>query len=199
MLQDIKQVYWRANKEMEDSVRRISAPLSDEVIDSLRAGDNVLISGKVFAARDESHKRLARLIQEGEELPIHLQGAIIYYVGPSPARPGRIVGSAGPTTSGRMDLYTPDLLARGLKGMIGKGTRSEEVIEAIKREGAVYFGTIGGAGALLSRCIKSISIVAYQDLGPEALMEMEIVDLPAVVVVDRFGNDLYKMWRKQVL
>lgn len=184
---------------MEDSVRRISAPLSDEVIDSLRAGDNVLISGKVFAARDESHKRLARLIQEGEELPIHLQGAIIYYVGPSPARPGRIVGSAGPTTSGRMDLYTPDLLARGLKGMIGKGTRSEEVIEAIKREGAVYFGTIGGAGALLSRCIKSISIVAYQDLGPEALMEMEIVDLPAVVVVDRFGNDLYKMWRKQVL
>lgn len=198
MLQDIRPVYWRASKVMEDSIH-ISTPLEDDVISSLDAGDSVLISGKIFAARDAAHKILVQLIQRGEELPIDLKGAVIYYVGPSPASPGRIVGSAGPTTSGRMDLYTPELLACGLKGMIGKGTRSLEVIQAIRREGAVYFGTIGGAGALLSRCIESIKIVAYQDLGPEALMEMEVNNLPAVVVVDSFGNDLYRMCRKQVL
>lgn len=183
---------------MEGSVH-ISTPLEDDVIRSLDAGDSVLISGKIFAARDAAHKMLVQLIQRDEELPIDLEGAIIYYVGPSPACPGKIVGSAGPTTSGRMDFYTPELLARGLKGMIGKGTRSEEVIQAIIREGAVYFGTIGGAGALLSRCIKSIRIVAYQDLGPEALMQMEVTNLPAVVVVDSFGNDLYRMCRRHVL
>lgn len=183
---------------MEDSIH-ISTPLEDEVIRSLRAGDSVLISGKIFAARDAVHKKFAQLIRDGKELPIDLKGAIIYYVGPSPAAPGRIIGSAGPTTSGRMDVYTPDLLARGLRGMIGKGTRSEEVVQALVREGAVYFGTIGGAGALLSRCIESVKVVAYQELGPEALMELEVKNLPAVVVVDSLGNDLYRMCRKCVL
>ncbi|MEA2038728.1 MAG: Fe-S-containing hydro-lyase [Thermodesulfobacteriota bacterium] len=169
----------------------LKTPLSIEDIEMLRSGDRVVISGIIYSARDTAHRRLLELIDAGKELPIPIEGQVIYYVGPSPARPGRAIGAAGPTTSYRMDAYTPRLLELGLKGMIGKGKRSTEVKKAIVRHKAVYMAATGGAGALMSRAIKHARIVAYEDLGPEAIRKLEVDKLPAIVVNDIEGNDLY--------
>ena len=171
---------------------KISPPLSDKDVEVLKSGDQVLISGIMYGARDAAHKRLVELIDKGEKLPIDLQGQIIYYVGPSPARPGRPIGAAGPTTSTRMDAYSPKLIEQGLKGMIGKGSRSPAVIEAMKKHKAVYLAAVGGAGALLSRCIKKSEVVAYPELGAEAIYRFTVEDFPAIVVNDVQGNDLYE-------
>lgn len=170
----------------------IKTPLRDEDILKLKAGDRVNLSGIVFTARDAAHARLVDLIEKDEKLPIPLQGQVIYYVGPAPAKPGEIIGSAGPTTSYRMDPFTPVLLKHGLKGMIGKGARSKEVREAIKRYGAVYFAAVGGAAALISRSIKRAELVAYPDLGPEAIRKLEVESFPLIVINDVYGNDLYE-------
>lgn len=172
--------------------KSIHAPLDEETRENLRAGDFVSISGTIYTARDAAHKRMDETLKRGESLPIELENNIIYYLGPSPAREGRVIGSAGPTTSGRMDKYTPDLLDLGLKGMIGKGRRSAAVKEAIVRNKCVYFAAIGGAGALLSKAIISSEVIAYEDLGTEAVRKLEVVDFPAIVVVDSLGNDLYE-------
>jgi fumarate hydratase subunit beta len=174
------------------AIRKISTPLTDEVIATLKAGDNVEISGTLYTARDAAHKRLVSLIREGKELPMDIQGQIIYYVGPAPAKPGQAIGSAGPTTSYRMDSYAPILMEHGLKGMIGKGSRSRNVRDAMVKHKAVYFAAIGGAGALLAKCVKASEIVAYEDLGPEAIRKLTVEDFPAVVVNDTYGNDLYE-------
>jgi fumarate hydratase subunit beta len=175
-----------------DKIISLKTPLRDEVIAELRSGDRVLISGVVYTARDAAHKRMVELIAAGRELPFDVQGQIIYYVGPTPPGPGRIIGSAGPTTSSRMDAYTPALLKAGLKGMIGKGSRGREVIESMKACGAVYFAATGGAGALISETIESVEIVAYEDLGTEAIRRMEVRDFPAIVINDIHGHDLYR-------
>ncbi len=172
--------------------RRIRLPLSDTVISELRAGDQVLLSGDIYTARDAAHKRMTETIAAGGELPFDLQGQAIYYTGPTPAKPGDIIGSAGPTTSGRMDAYTPELLARGLKGMIGKGYRNEAVIEAIVRHKAVYFGAVGGAGALIARTVRAVRTIAYEDLGTEAIRLLTVQDFPAIVLIDCLGNDGYR-------
>ena len=169
----------------------IRAPLDTETISSLKAGDFVYISGTIYTARDAAHKRMSEALAGKGALPIELKNNIIYYLGPSPAREGRVIGSAGPTTSGRMDKYTPALLDLGLKGMIGKGRRSKEVKEAVVRNGCVYFAAIGGAGALLSKAIKA-SEVAYEDLGTEAVRKLEVENFPVIVVMDADGNDLYE-------
>ena len=169
----------------------IQAPLTKEGLKALKAGDNVLISGVVYAARDAAHKKLIALLDEGRELPFDIKGQIIYYVGPCPARPGEIIGSAGPTTSGRMDAYAPALIERGLAGMIGKGLRSTEVVNAMMKFGAVYFGATGGAGALIARSVISEEVLAFNELGPEALRRLEVRDLPVIVVIDSSGNNLY--------
>ena len=178
----------------------ISLPLTEEEISSLRSGDYVYLSGIIYTARDAAHKRMFEAMKKGEDLPIDLRGNMIYYLGPSPAREGQIIGSAGPTTSSRMDKYTPDMLDCGLKGMVGKGKRSPEVIEAIKRNRAVYFAAVGGAGALLSKCITEAEIVAYDDLGTEAIRRLRIENLPVIVVIDSLGNNLYdtaaEKWRE---
>ncbi len=171
---------------------RINTPLSDDVIKALKSGDKLLISGVIYTGRDAAHKRLVDLIEKGEELPFDIAGQIIYFVGPTPARPGRPVGSAGPTTSYRMDAYSPRLIEKGLKGMIGKGARSPEVIEAMMKFGCIYMAAVGGAGALISQSIKSSEVIAYEDLGPEAIRRMEVEDMPVVVVNDTRGNDLYR-------
>ena len=179
--------------------KRITTPLTAEKTKDLKAGDDILISGVIYTGRDAAHKRLVELVKEGKQLPVDLKDAIIYYVGPAPAKPGQAIGSAGPTTSYRMDAYAPTLLDLGLKGMIGKGKRSDEVIDAMKRNDAVYFGAIGGAGALLSKCIKKAEIVCYEDLGAEAVRRLEVEDLPVVVVIDKDGNNLYEEGRKSYL
>lgn len=179
--------------------KRITTPLTAEKTKDLKAGDDVLISGVIYTGRDAAHKRLVELVKEGKQLPVDLKDAIIYYVGPAPAKPGQAIGSAGPTTSYRMDAYASTLLDLGLKGMIGKGKRSDEVIDAMKRNDAVYFGAIGGAGALLSKCIKKAEIVCYEDLGAEAVRRLEVEDLPVVVVIDKDGNNLYEEGRKSYL
>ena len=179
------------------SVIRISTPLDDETVTQLKSGDNVLINGIIYTGRDAAHKRLVDLLDRGESLPFDIAGQIIYFVGPTPARPGRPVGSAGPTTSYRMDAYSPKLIAQGLKGMIGKGARSQEVLEAIKKYKCLYLAAVGGAGALISQSIKRSEVIAYEDLGPEAIRMMEVEDFPAVVVNDVTGNDLYKEGIKQ--
>ncbi len=176
--------------------KRIHTPLTDDAVVSLRAGDNLLISGSIYTGRDAAHKRLVDLITSGKELPFDMNGQIIYYVGPSPARPGRVIGSAGPTTSGRMDAYSSLLLKHGLKGMIGKGSRSLQVREAMKEFKGVYMAATGGAAALLTRSIKSMDLVAYEDLGPEAIRILHVEDFPVVVVNDVFGNDLYETGMK---
>ncbi len=176
-------------------VKRITTPLTDEVVEGLHAGDAVAISGVVYQARDAAHKRLVALLEAGEELPFVLDGAVVYYMGPSPARPGRIIGSAGPTTSGRMDAYAPAFLARGLKGMIGKGLRSEEVKSALREHAAVYFAATGGAGALLARHIVASEVIAWPELGAEALARLEVSEFPAIVVNDCHGRDLYEEGR----
>lgn len=177
----------------------VTTPLTEDKIKQLRAGDRVLISGIIYTARDAAHKRLIELLDKGKQLPIDVKNQIIYYVGPTPAKPGMALGSAGPTTSYRMDPYTPRLLDLGLRGMIGKGIRSLEVIEAIKRNKGVYFGAIGGAAALISKSIKSSQIIAYKDLGSEAIRRLEIVNLPVVVVIDSLGNNLYEIGQKDYL
>ncbi len=175
----------------------ITAPISGEVAKDLRAGDYVYISGRIYTARDAAHKRMYEAVEDGRELPLDLNNNIIYYMGPSPARDGRPIGSAGPTTSSRMDKYTPTFLDMGLKGMIGKGKRTKEVMEAIVRNGAVYFAAVGGAGALLSRSIKSSKVIAYDDLGTEAIRELQVEDFPVIVVLDSSGNNLYEMALKE--
>jgi fumarate hydratase subunit beta len=179
---------------------RLKTPLSNDDVDKLKIGDKVLITGVIYTGRDAAHKRLTDLVKEGKELPIDVKGQIIYYVGPAPARPGKPIGSAGPTTSYRMDAYAPKLMELGMKGMIGKGNRAPEVIEAMKKYKAVYFGATGGAGAVLARSIKKATVVAYEDLGPEAIHRLEVEDFPAVVINDTKGNDLYvegaKKYRK---
>ena len=170
----------------------VKVPLSREDARKLRSGDSCLLSGVIYTARDAAHKRLCELIAQGKELPFDVKDSIIYFVGPTPARPGEVIGSAGPTTSYRMDAYSPTLIAMGQTGMIGKGKRSEEVIAAMKEHGAVYFGAIGGCGALLSQCIKKSEIIAYEDLGAEAIRRLEVEDFPVVVVIDSEGNNLYE-------
>ncbi len=172
--------------------KRISAPLIKEELVELKAGDYVYISGTIYSARDAAHKRLYETMLEEKEIPIDLKDNIIYYLGPTPAKEGQVIGSAGPTTSSRMDKYTPLLLDHGLNGMIGKGKRSKEVIDSIVKNKAVYFAAVGGAGALLSKCIKSSEIIAYDDLGTEAIRKMKVEDFPVIVVIDSEGNNLYE-------
>ena len=172
--------------------RNITAPLSDEVAKELKSGDYVYITGTIYTARDAAHKRMWEALEKGEELPIEMKNNIIYYMGPSPAREGRPIGSAGPTTASRMDKYAPRLLDLGLGAMIGKGKRTQEVIDAIIRNESVYFAAVGGAGALLSKCIKRSEVVAYDDLGAEAIRRLEIENFPVIVVIDKDGNNLYE-------
>ncbi|MBQ1263170.1 MAG: Fe-S-containing hydro-lyase [Oscillospiraceae bacterium] len=177
----------------------INAPLSREEARKLRAGDSCLISGVIYTARDAAHKRLVDLVNEGKEMPLDVKDNIIYFVGPTPAKEGQAIGSAGPTTSYRMDAYSPTLIREGLTGMIGKGKRGPEVIAAMKEHGAVYFGAIGGCGALLSKCIKKAEVIAYDDLGAEAIRRLEVEDFPAIVIIDSEGNNLYESGRKAYL
>jgi fumarate hydratase subunit beta len=177
--------------------RLITTPVSDELIKDLKIGEKVEISGIIYTARDAAHKRLVELIERGEELPFSLPGQVIYYVGPAPAKPGAAVGAAGPTSSYRMDAYAPTLIANGLKGMIGKGPRDENVKEAMKKHGAVYFAAVGGAGALISKSIVSAEVIAYPELGAEAVRRMEVKNFPAIVAIDMFGNDLYQKGREE--
>ena len=173
-------------------VKNIGLPLTDDVIKGLRSGDNVLLTGIMYVARDAAHRRMVEALDRGEPLPFDIAGQTIYYMGPSPAPPGRITGSAGPTTSGRMDIYTTRLIERGLKGMIGKGMRSQPVKDAIVKFKAVYFGAVGGAGAIISRSIRKAEVIAYDDLGAEAIRKIEVEDFPAVVINDIYGADLYE-------
>ncbi len=179
--------------------KHITTPLTIEKVRDLKAGDSVLISGVIYTARDAAHKRLCELANEGKELPFDVKDSVVYYVGPAPAKGDQVIGSAGPTTSYRMDAYSPTLIALGQRGMLGKGKRSAEVVEAMRQHGAVYFGAIGGAGALLSRCIKKAEIVAYEDLGAEALRRLEVENFPAFVIIDSEGNNLYENGRKEYL
>lgn len=178
---------------------KIQTPLTREKARSLKAGDSCLISGTIYTARDAAHKRLCELVAAGRELPMDIQDAIIYFVGPTPAKPGQAIGSAGPTTSYRMDAYSPTLISIGQTGMIGKGKRNAEVVNAMKEHGAVYFGAIGGCGALLSKCIKKAEIIAYEDLGAEAIRRLEVEDFPVVVIIDSKGNNLYESGRQAYL
>ena len=177
--------------------KHISTPITEGVTSNLCAGDYVYITGTIYVARDAAHKRMMEVLEKKEQLPIEIQNATIYYMGPSPAREGRPIGSAGPSTASRMDKYAPTLLDLGQKAMIGKGKRSPEVIEAIVRNHAVYFAAVGGAGALLSKCIKTSEIVCYEDLGAEAIRKLNVVDFPAIVVIDRKGNNLYETALKE--
>ena len=170
----------------------LTTPLGEEDVDRLKIGDRILISGAVYTARDAAHKRMIDQLNRGENLPFDVRGQIIYYVGPSPARPGRPIGAAGPTTSYRMDAYSPRLMDEGLKGMIGKGMRSRDVIDAMKRHRCVYMAAVGGAAALLSRCIKTAEVIAYEDLGPEAIRRLEVENFPVILVNDVQGHDLYE-------
>ncbi len=175
---------------------RIDTPLTKDKTVNLKAGDTVLLSGVIYTGRDAAHKRLIELLDKNEKLPIDVENEVIYYVGPSPAKPGQVIGSAGPTTSYRMDPYAPRLMDLGLTGMIGKGARNQEVIDAMKRNKAVYFGAIGGAAALIGKSIVKSEIIAYEDLGSEAIRRMEVKDMPLVVVIDSEGNNLYELGPK---
>ena len=175
-----------------DSTRKLQPPLTEADVRLLKAGDEVLISGVIYTARDMAHKRLCEAIEAGRELPLKLDGAVIYFVGPSPAPAGRVIGAAGPTTSSRMDAFSPKLLANGLKAMLGKGYRGEQVRDALKKNTAVHLSTIGGAGALLSKHITAAEVIAYDDLGTEAVRKLQVVDFPAVVAYDCYGNSVYK-------
>jgi fumarate hydratase subunit beta len=172
--------------------KKVMLPLTDEILKGLRAGDNLLLTGVIYVGRDAAHKRMVEALDQGKPLPFDIKGATVYYMGPSPARPGRVIGSAGPTTSGRMDAYAPRLMAEGLKGMIGKGLRSKAVKDAMMKYKAVYLGAIGGAGAIISRSIKKAEVVAYEELGAEALRRLEVEDFPVTVVNDIYGGDLYE-------
>lgn len=170
----------------------ITSPIDPEVIEKLTAGTQVLVSGVIYTARDAAHRRLVQALDKGEKLPLDLKGQTLYYMGPSPARPGQIIGSAGPTTSSRMDIYTPRLIAAGVRAMIGKGSRSSAVKGAMKKYKAIYFVTLGGAGALLARCIKQVEVIAYEDLGPEAILRLNVDQFPAIVANDVYGADLFE-------
>ena len=178
---------------------KIETPLTKEKLQGLKAGDSVLLSGVIYTGRDAAHKRLIELLDKNEKLPIDVENETIYYVGPSPAKEGQVIGAAGPTTSYRMDPYAPRLLDLGLKGMIGKGARNQEVIDAMKRNGAVYFGAIGGAAALISKSIVKSEIVCYEDLGSEAIRRLEVKDMPLVVIIDSRGNNLYEIGKNDYL
>lgn len=173
-------------------MKKIQTPLTQAMIKELRIGEELLITGIIYGARDAAHKKMLETLAKGEPLPIPLEGQIIYYVGPCPAKPGEVIGSAGPTTSGRMDAYAPQLLNLGLKGMIGKGQRTNEVIQAMQKNGAVYLGAVGGAGALLAQRIKKARVVAYPELGPEAIWQFQVEDFPVMVIIDSQGNNLYR-------
>ena len=177
---------------MSTMAKRIALPLSDEAVADLRAGDDVLLSGTMYVGRDSAHKRIVEALDQGKPLPFDIKGQTIYYMGPSPAKPGHAIGSAGPTTSGRMDSYSPRLMAEGLRGMVGKGMRSAPVKEAMKQHRAVYFAAIGGAGALISKAIKKSDVIAYEELGAEALLRIEVADFPVIVINDIYGGDLYE-------
>ena len=177
----------------------IQTPLTREMARTLKSGESCLITGTIYTARDAAHKRLCELVAQGKELPFDAKDSIIYFVGPTPAKPGQAIGSAGPTTSYRMDAYSPTMIAQGQTGMIGKGKRSPEVIAAMKEYGAVYFGAIGGCGALLSKCIKKAEVIAYPDLGAEAIRRLEVENFPVVVIIDSEGNNLYKTGRQEYL
>ena len=179
--------------------KHITTPFTYEKVKDLKCGDNVLISGVIYTSRDAAHKRLVEAYERGEELPYDVKDTIVYYVGPAPAKPNQVIGSAGPTTSYRMDAYSPTMIKLGQRGMIGKGKRSPEVIQAMKEVGAVYFGAIGGAGAMLAQCIKKAEVIAYDDLGAEALRRLEVENLPAFVIIDSEGNNLYENGRQQYL
>jgi fumarate hydratase subunit beta len=179
--------------------QRITTPLNKDIAASLRAGDTVLLNGVVYTARDAAHARLVELLDQGKELPIDIRDAVIYYVGPTPAKPGYVIGSAGPTTSYRMDAYAPRLIELGLRGMIGKGKRSQDVIDSMKRHGAVYFGAIGGAAALIAKTITECEMVCYEDLGSEAIRKLTVRDFPVTVVIDSQGNNLYEIGLKDYL
>ena len=179
--------------------KKITLPLTEELARSLKAGDRVLLSGYIYTSRDAGHKRMCEALARGEELPIDPMNATIYYVGPTPAKPGTVIGSAGPTTSGRMDAYAPTMMSVGARGMIGKGARLPEVVEAMKKYTGVYFGAIGGAGALLAKCIKSAKLIAFEDLGAEALRELYVEDMPLMVIIDSEGNNLYEQGRADYL
>jgi fumarate hydratase subunit beta len=171
---------------------QITSPFEEQAIERLRSGDDVLITGVIYAARDAAHKRMIESLDKGDKLPIDINGQTIYYMGPSPTKPGQVIGSAGPTTSGRMDAYTPRLIAEGLRAMIGKGERSTAVKEAIRQYKAIYFAIIGGIGALISKAIAKSEVIAYDDLGSEAFLRLEVKDLPAIVINDIYGGDLYE-------
>lgn len=179
--------------------RRITTPLTEEKVRELKSGDTVLITGTIYTARDAAHKRMIDTLNEGKDLPMDIKDSIIYYVGPTPPKPGMSIGSAGPTTSYRMDAYSPTLIKLGLKGIIGKGLIGEDVIEAIKDNSAVYFGAIGGAAALIGKCVKKAELVAYEDLGSEAIRRLEVEDLPVVVIIDAEGSNLYKIGQSEYL
>lgn len=176
---------------------RLETPLTQEKLRSLKVGDNVLIDGVIYTARDAAHKKMVEALEKGEDLPFEAKDQIIYFVGPTPAKEGQVIGSAGPTTSGRMDAYSPKLIAKGLTGMIGKGLRSSDVVEAMKKHGAVYFGAIGGAGALIAKCIVSAEVIAYPELGTEAVHRLVVKDFPVIVIIDHEGNNLYEIGKKQ--
>ncbi len=173
--------------------KSIEIPTTKEILSTLMSGDRVLLSGTLYTARDAAHKRMIEALEQGEPLPFPIEGAFIYYAGPSPAKPGKVIGAAGPTTSYRMDAFTPRLLDLGLSGMIGKGDRSAEVTNAIQRNGAVYFAAVGGAGALIAKSIQKVEIIAFQDLGAEAITKLTVKDFPVIVAIDSLGNDLYKV------
>jgi fumarate hydratase subunit beta len=182
--------------------KKITSPFNDKTIEGLKAGDQVLISGVMYVGRDAAHKRLVEALNKGDKMPFDVKGQVIYYMGPSPTKPGNVIGSAGPTTSGRMDAYTPRMLEAGLKGMVGKGLRTKDVKDAIKKYKAVYLASVGGAAALIAKCIVKSEIIAYEELGPEALLRIEVKDFPAIVINDMYGGDLYEegkaKYRKQM-
>lgn len=180
-------------------MKKISTPITENILNELKAGDSVLLSGYIYTARDAAHKRLVELLKEEKPLPFEIEGQVIYYVGPTPAKEGQPIGSAGPTTSYRMDAYTPALLEKGLKGMIGKGERNLEVVESMKKNGGVYFAAIGGAAALTAKCVKSAELIAYEDLGAEAIRRLYVEDMPLVVVIDRNGNNFYEIGQAEYL
>jgi fumarate hydratase subunit beta len=182
----------RSQSSFAGDFKKIALPLTDEVVNSLRAGDLVHLSGRMYTGRDQTHRRLCALLEEGKELPVDLAGQLLYYVGPSPARPGKVIGAAGPTTSYRMDAYTPRLLEQGLKATLGKGARTKPVREAMLAHGAIYLAAFGGAGALLAQCIKAVELIAFEDAGPEAMYLFEVENFPAVVINDIHGHDFYE-------
>ncbi|MBR4282904.1 MAG: Fe-S-containing hydro-lyase [Clostridia bacterium] len=179
--------------------RKINLPLTEELAKTLRAGDELLLTGTIYTSRDAGHKRMCESLAKGEPIPFDPKDATIYYVGPTPAQPGKVIGSAGPTTSGRMDAYAPTMMSVGARGMIGKGARLPEVVDAMKKYNGVYFGAIGGAGALLAKCIKEAELIAFEDLGAEALRKLYVEDMPVVVIIDSEGNNLYEEGRKAYL